>query len=72
MLRLIAASQQRDKDIEKFAATDLLGCGDVEALLTTSRSLANALQASHLILAPIERLPVSLTLPRVPHSYTLQ
>jgi len=72
VLRLIAAAQQSDQDVENLAATALLGCGEVDTLLKASRSLAAALRSSNLVLAPIERLPVSINLPHVSHSYTLQ
>jgi hypothetical protein len=72
VLRLIAASQRKDEGAEIFAATELLGSGDVEAILTASRSVAEALQFRNFVLAPIERLPVIANMPRVPHSYTLQ
>jgi hypothetical protein len=71
VLRLIAASQQRDQNAENLAATELLGSGDVESILTASRSLAKALQLNHFIFAPIERVPVSANMPQVPHNYNL-
>lgn len=72
VLRLVAASQRKDHDEENLAAMSLLGSADAGVILRASRSLAEALQLCHFVLAPIERLPVIENLPHAPQSYTLQ
>ena len=72
VLRLMAASQRKDARAETLTAPALLGCGDIEALIYASRSLAGALKDNSLTFAPIERLPIVASPAHPPHSYNLQ
>jgi hypothetical protein len=71
LLFLVRASQIDESFAETLAASELLGTHKVEALVSASRSLAEALASRGLLLEPIEEMPSWLASILFDSAYTL-